>query len=97
MSIARNLTLLIFVLYSANTLANSAYESLQFGQYKQQIVSDLKKACHPQNKTSDEALANKILANEDNKPYIRDARIALERNNEKNYWDAISKVECPEM
>lgn len=97
MSIVRNLALLLCVLWSANTLAKSAYESLQFGKYKQQIVSDLKKTCHPQKKTSDEAWANKILSNEDNKAYIRDARIALERNNEKNYWDAISKVECPEM
>lgn len=97
MTIVRNLTLLLLVIGSASAPANAAYESLQFGKYKQQILSDLKKACHPQKKTSDEALANKILANEDNKPYVRDARIALERNNEKNYWDAISKVECPDM
>ncbi|TNV17214.1 hypothetical protein FH968_18485 [Buttiauxella sp. B2] len=97
MNTTRTLTLLFLALYSANTLASSAYESLQFGKYKQQIVSDLKKACHPQKKITDEELANKILSNEENKGYIREARIALERNNEKNYWDAISKVECPEM
>ncbi|AYN27379.1 MULTISPECIES: YicS family protein [Buttiauxella] len=97
MTIARSLSLLLFVFYSANTLAASPYESLQFGKYKQQITADLKKTCHPQKKMTDEAWGNKILANEDNKMYIRDARIALERNNEKNYWEAISKVECPEM
>ena len=97
MIIARSLALLLFVLYSANTLASSPYESLQFGIYKQQIIGDLKKACHPQKKMTDDAWGNKILANENNKLYLRDARIALERNNEKNYWEAIGKVECPEM
>ncbi|MGB7799590.1 YicS family protein [Buttiauxella sp.] len=97
MTFARNLSLLLLVLCSTNALASSPYESLQFGKYKQQITADLKKTCHPQKKMSDEAWGNKILANEDNKLLIRDARIALERNNEKNYWDAISKVECPEM
>ncbi|MCA1921579.1 YicS family protein [Buttiauxella noackiae] len=97
MSIVRNITLLLCVTWSANSLADSTYEALQFGKYKQQIVSDLKRTCHPQKKVSDEVWANKILSNEDNKGYIREARIALERSNEKNYWDAISKVECPEM
>ncbi|WBM69856.1 hypothetical protein OH773_17070 [Buttiauxella sp. WJP83] len=97
MTLARTLSLLLLVLCSTNALASSAYESLQFGKYKQQITADLKKTCHPQKKMSDDDWANKILSNEENKRYIRDARIALERNNEKNYWDAISKVECPEM
>jgi len=97
MSIARNLTLFLCVLYSAHSLASSPYEGLEFGKYKQQITADLKKTCHPQKKMSDEVWGNKVLSNEDNKRSIRDARIALERNNEKNYWDAISKVECPEM
>lgn len=97
MKTARTLTLLFLVLCSTNALAGSAYESLQFGKYKQQIVSDLKKVCHTQKKISDEELANKILSSEENKGYIREARIALERNNEKNYWNAIGNVECPEM
>ena len=28
---------------------------------------------------------------------IREAIVAMERNNQSNYWEALGKVECPDM
>jgi hypothetical protein len=77
--------------------ADSPLKGLQFEQQKQQVMKDIRKACTPKQNLSDNDFANKILASEDNKRRVRDATLALERNNEKNYWDAIGKVQCPDL
>ncbi|EHN4690472.1 hypothetical protein [Escherichia coli] len=28
---------------------------------------------------------------------LREAIVAMERNNQSNYWEALGKVECPDM
>ncbi|MCT4706346.1 hypothetical protein MUA04_23285 [Enterobacteriaceae bacterium H11S18] len=95
---ALRVTVLLFsCLFYINAQADSPFRDLQFGQNKLQILGDLKKICHTQKPMTDEALANKILSSDENKSHVRDARIALERNNQQNYWDALGKVECPEM
>ena len=38
-----------------------------------------------------------MLSDESNKQHIREAIVAMERNNQNNYWEALGKVECPDM
>jgi len=77
--------------------ADSPMKGLQFEQQKLQVMKDVKKTCTPDAKMSDDAFGDKILASEDNKRHVRDATLALERNNQKNYWDAIGQIQCPDM
>lgn len=53
--------------------------------------------CTPQGSPSDEAWEKTIMANEGNQQHIREAAVAMERNNQSNYWEALGKVECPDM
>ncbi|MGU3414881.1 YicS family protein [Enterobacteriaceae bacterium C34A] len=78
-------------------LASTPLKGLQFEQQKQQVMKDVKKTCTPSKNMSDADFGNKILANEENKMHVRDATIALERSNQKNYWDAIGQIQCPDM
>lgn len=78
-------------------LASTPLKALQFEQQKQQVMKDVKKTCTPSKTMSDTDFGNKILASEENKMHVRDATIALERNNQKNYWDAIGQIQCPDM
>ncbi|WP_330984645.1 MULTISPECIES: YicS family protein [Enterobacterales] len=78
-------------------LASTPMKGLQFEAQKQQVMKDVKKTCTPSKTMSDTDFGNKILANEENKMHVRDATIALERNNQKNYWDAIGQIQCPDM
>lgn len=97
MNAIRVSVLLFSSLFYASVYAGSPYQDLQFGNNKQQILADVKKTCRTQKPMTDEALANKILSSEENKRHIQDAKVALERNNSNNYWQAIGKVECPEL
>ncbi|MEL4013918.1 YicS family protein [Dryocola sp. LX212] len=97
MSATKVTVLLLSCLFCTSALADSPFKDLQFGNSKLQILGDLKKACHTQKPMTDDALAAKIMSTEENQRHVRDAKIALERNNQQNYWDAIGKVECPEM
>ena len=51
----------------------------------------------PQASLSDEAWEKLMLSDENNKQHIREAIVAMERNNQSNYWEALGKVECPDM
>ncbi|WP_187433201.1 YicS family protein [Serratia marcescens] len=77
--------------------ASTPLQGLQFEQQKKQVMKDITKTCTPSKHLSESDFANKILANEDNKRRVRDATVALERNNQKNYWDAIGQIQCPDM
>jgi hypothetical protein len=77
--------------------ASTPLKGLQFEQQKQQVMKDVKKTCTPSKNMSDNDFGNKILANEDNKRHVQDATVALERNNQKYYWDAIGQIQCPDM
>lgn len=64
---------------------------------KNTILNDLRKICTPQGSPSDETWEKTIMANEGNQQHIREAAVAMERNNQSNYWEALGKVECPDM
>ncbi|HFQ8226394.1 TPA: YicS family protein [Citrobacter freundii] len=78
-------------------LADSPYGALQSAHEKNTILKDLRKICTPQGSPSDEAWEKTIMANKDNQQHIREAALAMERNNQNNYWEALGKVECPDM
>lgn len=96
MNFPRALLLLPCLLFSTAVLADS-FSGLKFEQQKTKVMQDVKKACPPQKSMSEEVWSKKILSSETNKSHIREATVALERNNQKNYWDAVSKVECPDL
>jgi len=77
--------------------ASTPLQGLQFEQQKQQVLKDIKKTCTPSKSMSDNDFANKILSSEDNKRHVQEATVALDRNNQKNYWDAIGQIQCPDM
>ncbi|MDN8600782.1 YicS family protein [Citrobacter enshiensis] len=77
--------------------ANSAYGGLQTANEKTTVLNDLRKICTPQASLSDEAWEKSIMSGEENQQHIREAIIAIERNNQNNYWEALGKVECPDM
>lgn len=77
--------------------ADSPYGALQSAHEKNTILKDLRKICTPQGSPSDEVWEKTIMANKDNLQHIREAVVAMERNNQNNYWEALGKVECPDM
>ena len=81
--------LLIFTVFTVPDIvyAESPFSSLQSAKEKNTVLQDLRKICTPQASLSDEG----------NKQHIREAIVAMERNNQNNYWEALGRVECPDM
>lgn len=77
--------------------AESPFSSLQSAKEKNTILKDLRKVCSPQASMTDQAWEKSITADESNKQHIREAMVAMERNNQNNYWEALGKVTCPDM
>lgn len=90
------LTSVLFTL-SGLALADSPYGALQSAHEKNTLLKDLRKLCSPKGSPSDEAWEKTLLSKEGNQAPIREAKVALERNNPNNYWEALGKVECPDM
>ncbi len=83
--------------FPAISQAESPFSSLQSAKEKPRYCKDLRKICTPQASLSDEAWEKLMLSDENNKQHIREAIVAMERNNQSNYWEALGKVECPDM
>lgn len=77
--------------------ADSAYGSLQSVHEKNTVLKDLRKICTPQGSPSDEVWEKTIMADTRNQQHIREAILAIQRNNQNNYWEALGKVECPDL
>ena len=91
------LMITVFLIFPAISQAESPFSSLQSAKEKTTVLQDLRKICTPQASLSDEAWENLMLSDENNKQHIREAIVAMERNNQSNYWEALGKVECPDM
>ena len=90
---------LIAILFTLPGLAqaDSAYGSLQSVHEKNTVLKDLRKICTPQGSPSDDVWVNSILSDTRNQQHIREAILAIQRNNQNNYWEALGKVECPDL
>ncbi|MBU9845413.1 YicS family protein [Rahnella ecdela] len=97
MNIVRALPLITIMSMPGIALADSAFQSLEFGKNKQQLVRDTKEKCQPEIKVSDDDWTNKILASGDNKYLINKAKTALEKNNNRDYQKAIGQIKCPQL
>ena len=86
------LMITVFLIFPAISQAESPFSSLQSAKEKTTVLQDLRKICTPQASLSDEAWED-----ENNKQHIPEAIVAMERNNQSNYWEALGKVECPDM
>ena len=91
------LMITVFLIFPAISQAESPFSSLQSAKEKTTVLQDLRKICTPQASLSDEAWEKLMLSDENNKQHIREAIVAMERNNQSNYWEAFGKVECPDM
>ena len=91
------LMITVFLTFPAISQAESPFSSLQSAKEKTTVLQDLRKICTPQASLSDEAWEKLMLSDENNKQHIREAIVAMERNNQSNYWEALGKVECPDM
>ena len=86
-----------FFILPGLALADSQFSSLQSANEKKTVLADLRKICTPQASISEEAWEKMMLSDESNQQHIREAIVAMERNNQNNYWEALGKVECPDM
>ena len=86
-----------FFILPGLALADSPFSSLQSANEKKTVSADLRKICTPQASISEEAWEKMMLSDESNQQHIREAIVAMERNNQNNYWEALGKVECPDM
>ncbi len=77
--------------------AESPFSSLQSAKEKKVVLQDLRKLCTPEAPLSDDAWEKMMLSDKNNQQHIREAIVAMERNNQNNYWEALGKVECPDM
>ena len=91
------LMITVFLIFPAISQAESPFSSLQSAKEKTTVLQDLRKICTPQASLSDEAWEKLMLSDENNKQHIREAIVAMERNNQSNYWEALGTVECPDM
>ena len=87
------LMITVFLIFPAISQAESPFSSLQSAKEKTTVLQDLRKICTPQASLSDEAWEKLMLSDENNKQHIREAIVAMERNNQSNYWEALGKVE----
>ena len=83
------LMITVFLTFPAISQAESPFSSLQSAKEKTTVLQ--------QASLSDEAWEKLMLSDESNKQHIREAIVAMERNNQNNYWEALGKVECPDM
>ncbi len=88
--------LLIFTFFAMPGIvyAESPFSSLQSAKEKTTVLQDLRKICTPQASLSDEAWEKLMLSDENNKQHIREAIVAMERNNQSNYWEALVSSCC---
>lgn len=86
-----------FFILPGLALADSPFSSRQSANEKKTVLADLRKICTPQASISEEAWEKMMLSDESNQQHIREAIVAMERNNQNNYWEALGKVECPDM
>ncbi|CAH6636203.1 YicS family protein [Pseudocitrobacter vendiensis] len=80
---------------SGAAYAESPMEGLKFEQQKRQVIEDVKKNCTPAGAVSDDQFANLVLATEENRLRVREATLALERNDAERYGAAVKQVQCP--
>lgn len=83
--------------FSSHFSGRVAIQFSTVGKRETTVLQDLRKICTPQASLSDEAWEKLMLSDENNKQHIREAIVAMERNNQSNYWEALGKVECPDM
>lgn len=85
------LMITVFLIFPAISQAESPFSSLQSAKEKTTVLQDLRKICTPQASLSDEAWEKLMLSDENNKQHIREAIVAMERNNQSNYWEALGR------
>ncbi|MFY9994245.1 MAG: YicS family protein [Leclercia sp.] len=91
--------LVVCLLFAAFVHAEDAQEvddPVKLEQMKQLVLKDVKKACAPQRKQSDQEWEKMIMSSEANQMLVKNAVVAMKRNNLDGYWDAVSRVDCME-
>lgn len=96
MKFAHLFCLIVCLLFAAFVHAGEKDDPTKLEQAKQLVLKDVKKACAPQRKQSETEWQKMILSSEANRLLMRNALLAVERNNQEAYWEAVSKMDCME-
>ncbi|ABP58730.1 MULTISPECIES: YicS family protein [Enterobacteriaceae] len=96
MKVAHLFCLVVCLLFAAFAHAKETRDPAKDEKIKQVVMKDIKKVCSPQSKQTDKQWQTMILSSEANKLLIKNAVLAMERDNLDNYWEAVGKVDCME-
>ena len=96
MKAAHLFCLIVCLLLTAFVHAKETQDPLKNAKMKQAVMKDIKKVCSPQGKQTDTQWQAMILSSEGNKLLIKNAVLAMERDNLDGYWEAVGKVDCME-
>ncbi|MCI1899026.1 MAG: hypothetical protein LKI85_11755 [Enterobacter sp.] len=96
MKAAHLFCLVICLLFAAFVHAQDKQDPVKDEKIKQVVMHDIKKVCSPQSKQTDKQWQATILSSEANKLLVKNAVLAMERDNLDNYWEAVGKVDCME-
>lgn len=83
-----------FFILPGLALADSPFSSLQSANEKDRI-SGFTENMYSTSVNIRGGTGKMMLSDESNQQHIREAIVAMERNNQNNYWEALGKVECP--
>jgi len=96
MKVAHLFCLIVCLLFAAFVHAQEKIDPAKEAKMRETIMKDVKKICSPQRKQSDKAWRAMIMSSEANQLLIKNAVLAMERDNLDNYWEAVGKVDCME-
>ncbi|WP_449567604.1 YicS family protein [Lelliottia nimipressuralis] len=96
MKAAHLFCLVICLLFAAFVHANETQDPVKTEKIRQAVMKDIKKVCSPQGKQTDKEWQAMIMSSEANKLLVKNAVLAMERDNLDNYWEAVDKVDCME-
>ncbi|AVY96929.1 MULTISPECIES: YicS family protein [Lelliottia] len=96
MKAAHLFCLVICLLFAAFVHARETQDPVKTEKIRQAVMKDIKKVCSPQGKQTDKEWQAMIMSSEANKLLVKNAVLAMERDNLDNYWEAVGKVDCME-
>lgn len=96
MKVAHLFCLILCLLFTVFVHAQDQPDPAKEAKLRQAVMKDIKKVCAPQRRQTDKEWQAMIMSSEVNRILVKNALLAVERDNLDNYWEAVSKVDCME-
>lgn len=96
MKVAHLFCLILCLLFAVFVHAQDQPDPAKEAKLRQAVMKDIKKVCAPQRRQTDKEWQAMIMSSEVNRILVKNALLAVERDNLDNYWEAVSKVDCME-